>query len=188
MPFSLKITRSSVKTLAMEPFSNHGKPHILPIFVCYYPRDILVTRNSNVIFAKKLHCPPLRPSYGAQLVTMAKTAHFKGQTILGAGKPLFYRFSCAIIYEIFCWSPRLKLPIFKVKRVSEQVNPSFFQFSYAIFQGLSYRASWSPRLKRPISKVKQTLEQPIFVRYSARDLLVTRNFNIFLPKIYMDLR
>ncbi|KAG5607813.1 hypothetical protein H5410_029305 [Solanum commersonii] len=37
------------------------KPLILLILVCYNPRDFMVTLYSNVIFAKNLHGPPLRP-------------------------------------------------------------------------------------------------------------------------------
>ncbi|KAG5607818.1 hypothetical protein H5410_029310 [Solanum commersonii] len=76
--FRQKFTWTSVKTLAMKPVGHHGKngpftrpnepgagkppPPILPIFVCYSPRDFM-------------------------LVTMAKTAHLQGQTCPEAGKP-----------------------------------------------------------------------------------------------------
>uniref|UniRef100_M1DQA9 Uncharacterized protein n=1 Tax=Solanum tuberosum TaxID=4113 RepID=M1DQA9_SOLTU len=62
-----------------------GKPPILPIFVCYSPRDLLVTWNSDVIFVKNLLGPPLRPYKWSQLVTTAKTVHIPGQTTLEAG-------------------------------------------------------------------------------------------------------
>ncbi|KAG5608036.1 hypothetical protein H5410_019317 [Solanum commersonii] len=38
-----------------------SKPPILPIFMCYSPRDLLVTQNSKVIFAKNLDRSSLRP-------------------------------------------------------------------------------------------------------------------------------
>ncbi|KAG5578695.1 hypothetical protein H5410_049322 [Solanum commersonii] len=39
-----------------------GKFPILPIFVRYSPRYFMLTQNSNVIYAKNLHGPPLRHS------------------------------------------------------------------------------------------------------------------------------
>ncbi|KAG5608039.1 hypothetical protein H5410_019320 [Solanum commersonii] len=38
-----------------------GKPTILKIFMYYSPHDLLVTSNSDVIFAKILHGPSIRP-------------------------------------------------------------------------------------------------------------------------------
>ncbi|KAG5578684.1 hypothetical protein H5410_049311 [Solanum commersonii] len=64
-----------------------GKPVIWPIFGCYYPRHFMMTKNSDVIFAKILHGPLLRPLLWSQLVSMAEIAYLQGQTIPRAGKP-----------------------------------------------------------------------------------------------------
>ncbi|KAG5607816.1 hypothetical protein H5410_029308 [Solanum commersonii] len=50
------------KTSHLQGQTNLGvdKPPILPIFVCYSPRDFTVTQNFDVISAKNLHKPPPR--------------------------------------------------------------------------------------------------------------------------------
>jgi len=53
----------------------------------YSSPSFLVIRNYDLIFARILHGRTLRPYLWSQLAVTAKTDHFQGQTIPGAGKP-----------------------------------------------------------------------------------------------------
>ncbi|KAG5613726.1 hypothetical protein H5410_013550, partial [Solanum commersonii] len=87
------VTTAKMAHLQGQTIPKACKPLILPIFVCYSPRDLLVTQNSDVIVSKNLHGAPLRPYLRSQLVTPAKTANIQGQTSHEAGKsPIFANF------------------------------------------------------------------------------------------------
>ncbi|KAG5569105.1 hypothetical protein H5410_058871 [Solanum commersonii] len=60
-----------------------------------------IFKHSNLIFAKILPGYPLIPYLWSQLALTAKTAHFQGQTIPGAGKPPFCQCSCPIVHGFF---------------------------------------------------------------------------------------
>ncbi|KAG5588772.1 hypothetical protein H5410_049206 [Solanum commersonii] len=122
--------------------------------------NFLVIQNFNLIFTEFFCGCSLTPLLWSQLALTAKTTHFQGQTNPGAN--LIYGTS---------WPSRLKWPIFKVKRASEQtlamesVGPHdqigpFSRFSTSflpkffmdVCYDLRYRVSCPSHPKRPIFK------------------------------------
>ncbi|KAG5607809.1 hypothetical protein H5410_029301 [Solanum commersonii] len=91
-----------------------SKPLVFPIFVCYSSRDFMVIGNFDIIFAKILHGPPLRPYYKvkripeqlwSQLVTIAKMAHLQRQIIPEEGNPpILPIFVCYSPLDFMLWS------------------------------------------------------------------------------------
>ncbi|KAG5568901.1 hypothetical protein H5410_064064 [Solanum commersonii] len=79
---------TSFKTLPMKPVG----PHVLGIFGDseFQPQ-----------FCQKFPGHPLRPYLLIRLALTVKTTYFNGQTVIGAGKPPFCRFSCAIFHGFF---------------------------------------------------------------------------------------
>ncbi|KAG5578700.1 hypothetical protein H5410_049327 [Solanum commersonii] len=175
---------STVKTLDMEPAGYHGQnvPFTMSNEPRSSPQDFMVTKTSDIVFAKNLHGHPLRPLIWSQSVTTANTAHLEGQTNPEAD--LSYGAS---------WSPRPKRPIYKVKRALEQSTRFFGDLEFSRYfckdfrwtsvktiamqivnqrgqngpftmsnmprVDLSSGSNLLPRRKRPISKVKRDPER-----------------------------
>ncbi|KAG5598312.1 hypothetical protein H5410_029682 [Solanum commersonii] len=126
-----------------------GKPPVLLIFVCYSPREFMVTQNSKIIFAKNMHGPPLRHFIWSQLATMAKTAHLQGQTIPVA----------EFRYHLSQKFTKSSINTLAMDPVGHHCQNGPFTRSNEPGADLSYGTSWSPRSKRFIYKVKRTPEQ-----------------------------
>ncbi|KAG5578694.1 hypothetical protein H5410_049321 [Solanum commersonii] len=92
---------SKTKTSHLQGQTNPkvSKAAILSIFMYYSPRHLMLTKNSDVIYAKNLHGLPLRPYIWSLLVTTTKTAHLQGQSNSKAVKP-------PILQIIVFYSPR----------------------------------------------------------------------------------
>ncbi|KAG5574358.1 hypothetical protein H5410_054492 [Solanum commersonii] len=163
--YSLNISWTSSKTLAMEPVGPHGqndpfsrlnKPRSGKPLFCQFSYAIVhgFFGDPNVrppFYAKNFHGRPLRPFLWSQLAITTKTAHFEGQTNPGAVNPLFCQFSYAIVHGFF-GDPKSQLAIttrtahFKNQTTPEKVNPLFCQFSCSIVHRFFSNPKFRPKI------------------------------------------
>ncbi|KAG5608029.1 hypothetical protein H5410_019310 [Solanum commersonii] len=166
----LNVKRSSEQLwiqLALTAKTAHFKGHGLfgdPEFRPHFCQNFTWT------FVKTLSMEPVVP--------YSQIGYFQGQTSHRVGKPLNYRFSCAIVHHLFCngasWPSRPKRPIFKVKRAPKQsmnilmIRNADFIFVEILHGHLNYGANWPSRPKQPIFKVKRAPVHvnPLFCRFS----------------------
>ncbi|KAG5569106.1 hypothetical protein H5410_058872 [Solanum commersonii] len=154
--FCENFTWTSVKTLPMEPIGPYGQ-------------NVPFSR-SNDLQSRILPGRSLRSYLWCQLALSTKTSHFQSQTIHGAAKPPFNRFSKSVrILPMELVEPHGQNgPISRLNDPRSRIPTSFLPKYYLdVRSDHTYGASWPSRPKRPIFKVIWNFD-PIFPKILPR--------------------
>jgi len=96
----------------MANFQGHTSPRVgeppFYQFLCAIVYRFFGNPEFGPHFCQNLPRHPLRPYLWRPLALTAKMDHFQGQMSPRAGKPPFYRFSCAIVHRFF-GNPKFRL-------------------------------------------------------------------------------